>query len=470
MPQELKLDTNIDEIVSFTKSQRWFRKKNSKIKNASIVDYLSIKTNSKKYLLLIIKFSFNGNSSDEELYFIPLITNEETGQSVKDALIENDFKLWLVESAYKNLHFQLNSGIIEFKSNKNTKLSELTTTVNLSSEQTNTSFIVDKKLIVKIFRRLEDGENLEFDSLEILKNNSFQFSPSIVGEINYKTTNNKVMNLGIIQNYIENDSDGWTYTTSILNNILKDLEKTDMSLVKEKYLSFFQNINTLGKNTALMHKNLIHNSPSFASEEIKKEDINLWSNRIKDRIKETISLLSKKGIKIQNENWFLELTNHLNILSTENIHKIRIHGDYHLGQTLIYKSDFYILDFEGEPLKSIQERKEKYTIFKDIAGMTRSFSYAVNFVIKENNITNNCLILKTKEWEELIRNSFLESYFEECKKMKSDFISKNKESNYKLLKFFEVEKAFYELNYELNYRPDWLNIPLEFIYSCTKTQ
>ena len=149
--------------------------------------------------------------------------------------------------------------------------------------------------------------------------------------------------------------------------------------------------------------------------------------------------------------------------------RTRIHGDYHLGQVLYNGSDFIILDFEGEPESSVRERKIKHSPLKDVAGMLRSFHYAVSAKVFFNTsriTSENKLLADGEEWLKKISEAYLSAYF---KKMdNSELLETNNEEKQFLLKLHLLEKAIYELGYELNSRPDWVKIPLKGIESVLK--
>jgi maltose alpha-D-glucosyltransferase/alpha-amylase len=165
---------------------------------------------------------------------------------------------------------------------------------------------------------------------------------------------------------------------------------------------------------------------------------------------------------IKNEKLFLDTLKHTLEQQKIKTSKIRIHGDYHLGQVLFTGKDFIIIDFEGEPARSLTARSLKYSPFKDIAGMLRSFHYAIYMAYNEyqKRVPGSAEYLDhwLEPWYDKMKNIFLDAYFE--KAGKASFIPDEKRQLEDLISVYTIEKAIYEADYELNNRPDWLHIPL----------
>jgi len=158
----------------------------------------------------------------------------------------------------------------------------------------------------------------------------------------------------------------------------------------------------------------------------------------------------------------------LSLLADERISRIRCHEDFHLGQVLCGEDGLVICDFEGQPARGIRERKEKYCVLKDVAGMLRSFDYAAHVAGAEfgelRGAELESLARLKRLWLETTRRAFLSAYFEAARSEgASGFLSSSAEKNVKLLSFFELEKSFAELIYELKNRPDWIGVPIEGI-------
>jgi maltose alpha-D-glucosyltransferase/alpha-amylase len=170
---------------------------------------------------------------------------------------------------------------------------------------------------------------------------------------------------------------------------------------------------------------------------------------------------------VEGEAGFLAMVSGLDVLVEQSCHKTRYHGDYHLGQVLETGDDFVVLDFEGEPARTLAERRAKHSPLKDVAGMLRSFSYAAYAVLFELWEQQDWSAGQKEElerwallWEQLARDAFLEGYCEAAGAHAGPrYFPEGQESFMRVVKVFEVEKAFYELNYEFNNRPTWVPIP-----------
>jgi maltose alpha-D-glucosyltransferase/alpha-amylase len=154
-----------------------------------------------------------------------------------------------------------------------------------------------------------------------------------------------------------------------------------------------------------------------------------------------------------------------------NVSKIRVHGDYHLGQVLWAEGDFYILDFEGEPARPITQRREKQSPLKDVAGMLRSFSYAAYAGLFTHTMARPDQFAHMEPWARLWQTwacvAFLKGYFHAAGS--AMFIPAEPSQRDTLLRLFVLDKALYELNYELNNRPDWVRIPIKGILDILDT-
>jgi maltose alpha-D-glucosyltransferase/alpha-amylase len=218
--------------------------------------------------------------------------------------------------------------------------------------------------------------------------------------------------------------------------------------------------------------------PAFAPERIEAEQLRTLAGTVRQRASEVFDLLKEHMPRFEDEVLDLaaavlsrrrRLLEHLEALKAETYQfwRIRVHGDYHLGQVLRVKTDFVILDFEGEPARPLTERRAKQSPLKDVAGMLRSFSYAAysslfNYVTRRaDNIAK--LEPWAKLWEHCVSAEFLRAYRETAHD--ANFLPVDDSDFRKLLNVFMVDKALYEVLYELNARPDWVRIPLMGVLS-----
>lgn len=277
---------------------------------------------------------------------------------------------------------------------------------------------------------MDEGISCELEMLDFLSKKNFKNIPQLEGKVTYTTQNGNFFSLGLATKYFPHSQDGWNYF----------LTNPSLSLFKE-----------LGKATGQMHQ-------LFPPSQINNLDKEKWFTRFKELLtnlnnglkknkSQFVDLQKKLNLIFYNQDLMLSKAKSLLDSAPLSAFKIRCHGDYHLGQTLLAEKEWVILDFEGEPMRSLEERKEEYPAAKDVAGMLRSIDYLAYTLMSENKVSKD----KIKEWKKTAKKNYLEGYESETKKTSS-----SKE----LLKFFELDKLVYELNYELNNRPDWLKVPL----------
>jgi trehalose synthase-fused probable maltokinase len=309
----------------------------------------------------------------------------------------------------------------------------------MGAEQSNSSVVFGETLVLKAFRRLEPGINPELELLRFLTAHGFPHIASLAGWYQYR---GPLMDatLGILQEYLPDGRDGW------------ELALDELASGPEAFLA---RVRELGEVTGHMHTALGSDSsnPDFAPEEPSTESLHLLTATVDEEIERVFldlpSLPALEPIAGRGE----DVREQLRALSGIGVagRVIRSHGDYHLGQTLLTRRGWVILDFEGEPARSLRERRLKRSPLRDVAGMLRSFAYAASAAA----------ILRgtpaPPEWEERARVEFLGGYLASADPA---LLPPGQEAVNRLLALFELEKAVYELEYELNNRPDWVRIPV----------
>jgi trehalose synthase-fused probable maltokinase len=310
----------------------------------------------------------------------------------------------------------------------------------VGTEQSNTSVVFDEELILKVFRRLEPGINPELEMLRFLTEHGFANIAPLGGWYAY-SGGPLGATLGILQQYVEGGVDGW------------ELALREIGGSPDEFL---QRLRRLGEVTGEMHTVLASdpNDPAFCAETPSVEALGLLTATVDEEIARVFVTLPEDDERLEpiigrGE----EVREQLRMLTyAGNTGKgIRTHGDYHLGQTLWSHDDWVILDFEGEPARSLSERRRKRSPLRDVAGMLRSFAYAA---------TAADLLHDTPApagWEEQARAQFLEGYLDT---VDASLMPAGQAAIDRLLAVFELEKAVYELRYELDNRPDWVGIPV----------
>ena len=368
-----------------------------------------------------------------------------------DALADPRHVRELVHMIRGGVTVQAQEGILEFRPLEGFAGlgTELTSARVITAEQSNTSIVFDDELILKVFRRLEAGVNPELELLRFLTERNFPNIAQLAGWYAYLGRPMDAT-LGVLQEYVRNGADGW------------ELALDELETSPEKFLS---RLRRLGQVTGHMHTALGSDSsdPNFAPEEPSVEALALLTATVEEEISrifvelpediEALDPIRGRGEEVRES---LALLSHAGSFGRI----IRHHGDFHLGQTLFADDDWVILDFEGEPARSLPERRRKRSPLRDVAGMLRSFAYAVSAVE----------ILRgtpaPEGWEDRAREEFLTGYLET---VDGTLLPAGEAAVERLLTVFELEKAVYELRYELNNRPDWIHIPVAGILRMLET-
>lgn len=375
----------------------------------------------------------------------------------------------------------------------------------LSGEQSNTSIIYGNRFFLKIFRKVDRAVNPDLEITRFLtEHTNFGNIPAFVGSIEWKYDTDSLV-VGMMQEMIESSGDAWVtmldrlndYNESILvsNKALLSNEKTGSLMEPVSYefippefkelmaASTAEQARLLGIRTGEMHLALASGSafPDFRPEPYSLHYQRSLYAGLQSLVRGTFLNQSKNLQKLDEEvrkeaeavlgmkEDILQVLRRIYGKKIDVI-KIRIHGDYHLGQVLFTGKDFVITDFEGEPARSYSERRLKRSPLRDVAGMIRSFHYAAyGSLVLDNHIRKedfNKLVPFVEHWYHYMSGFFMKAYLETVGA--SPFIPKNKEDLETLMTTFLLEKAIYELNYELNNRPGWVMIPLRGIKTLMK--
>jgi len=468
-------------LPGYLSGKRWFASKAFSIRKVNVTDLLVMDSGTARYYFVI--FQVDLIPSGEATYFTvfreipetdrdydlaPLRSLESRGRifGITEAMNDPVFLRFLmrgfanseiVNDHGTSLSFQ-GSGV----GNENLDPERIGMVRPVNAEQSNTSVIIDDRYILKMYRTSKEGENPDYAvPLQLIKKN-FRYTPAPVG-ICTLSRNGCRRDLMSLFQFIPDSRDCWSAMTGMLNTYLTDHSGDAPALMACRSLA-----EQLGKLTADLHLSLSSiDVPDF----IPVAPDTLDHSRLVDRIRklqddaleltkmtyQAGSRISALAAKLSDQLASSQVRVPTDI---DGEMKIRIHGDYHLGQILQSGGFLYVIDFEGEPSKTMQERNEKWFPEKDVAGMLRSLDYAVKFSFKTANVAR----ISHNEAEDLSRDlqeHFLETYLKDSRK--GIFISQRRETFNDLLGYFVIEKALYELVYELNNRPDWADIPMNYL-------
>jgi maltose alpha-D-glucosyltransferase/alpha-amylase len=317
----------------------------------------------------------------------------------------------------------------------------------LQAQSTNTSITLGERLFLKCYRNLRSGPNPELEVGRFLTEVAeFRNCVPVAGAVEYVRGEQEPATLALLQSYVPNQGDGWSYTLDYLQRYLETRLGTPQA-THDAYLILIQ---TLATRTAELHRALATptRDPAFTPEPLTAADVQSWKTRVREEALQTVNMVKNSELLAKREQ-LLALIDSCAAPRGKAL-KIRHHGDYHLGQVLLANNDWYIIDFEGEPSRPLAESRRKHSPLRDVAGMLRSFSYA-----KWSAAKNNPEALDG--WEADTRRAFLTAY---AAAIEGSGLLASFDDVSGLLKLFELEKVLYELRYELGNRPDWIQVPL----------
>jgi len=431
-----------------------------------------------------------------------------------DAVTDKGFGKGLVQMISKRKRLRGNSGEFVATPTKALRDCSISSISNLEvssmrTEQSNSSIVYGDKLILKLFRRTEPGVNPDLEIGYFLTEQvGFQHTPPVTGIIEYRPRKGEGVAVGILQRFVPNEGDAWRHTLDALGQYfdravvrpgdeLKDLQRPMPFVARLQHTvippfageligPFFENIKLLGQRTAELHVALAskHDDPNFAPETFSVLYQRSLYQSMRNHSGQTFQLLKSnlsglRGGILDDALKVLDLRNDImnrfrSLLSRKiTAQRTRIHGDYHLGQVLYTGKDYIIIDFEGEPARPLTERRIKKSPIRDVAGMLRSFHYAAytslfghrGGVVRLEDM--EALEPWARIWNVWISATFLNSYLQHA--APGGFLPTNRDELNILLNTYLLEKALYELGYELNNRPDWVHIPITGILQLLQT-
>jgi trehalose synthase-fused probable maltokinase len=432
-------------LIEFVSGQRWYGSKTRMPTHATLVDRATLRDADPQLELQLIALGFE--TGTHETY--QLLTDDSL-----DALADPRHVRELVHMIRQGVTINASEGQVEFRAVEGFAGlgTELTQARPIANEQSNTSIVFDEELILKVFRRLEAGINPELELLRFLTEHGFANVAQLGGWYAYAGAPMDAT-LGVLQRYVGGAQDGW------------ELALDELASEPERFLT---RLRRLGQVTGTMHSLLASESgdATFCPEEPSQEALAILTATVEEEIQRIFLELPEDAaalepIRGRGEEVRERLAQLSHATSFGKI--IRTHGDYHLGQTLwaplpeasAAGGDWIILDFEGEPARSLAERRRKRSPLRDVAGMLRSFAYVVSAAELQRSTR-----VPAAGWELRAREEFLGGYNET---IDGALMPVGQAAFDRLVTIFELEKAVYELRYELNHRPDWVGIPVAAI-------
>ncbi len=514
------------KIPAFLVRQRWFGGKARTIDTASVRAWAAI--GDLDAALILVDVHYTDGASD--IYSMPLVRLDaeriqaisekhpevvfarcQDGHgSICDATFDDRFCQWLLTAIEREERFDFSAGFLratagqfypELRGDKSVPL----TAQRSSAEQSNTSIRYGGNLILKLFRHIEVGPNPDCEITRYLgEQQGLKNIPKFGGMIFFQSDGGEVATLGMLQELIDNQGDGWAWTLEELSRYFENcttsqvppdlLASSQLSIVAlaDQGLSaeasdaigiYLDAAAHLARRTAEMHVALAAETDDedFAPKPLSGTDLANLSRGLRERAGEAIRELKSGLGRLPDDVADLagsllahrrSLLTHLDGLETLTVRllKTRVHGDFHLGQVLRVKNDFVLLDFEGEPARPLSERRGMHSPLKDVAGMLRSFSYAAHaaFMAHAARRPQSAASLEPWAilWERCVSAVFLNAYRAATKGTR--ILPEDSATLAHLLDAFLMDKALYELSYELGNRPTWVRIPLLGILSLAQ--
>ncbi len=374
----------------------------------------------------------------------------------------------------------------------------------LKREQSNTSIVFGDRMILKLFRRITEGLNPDLEIGRFLTEKAeFSHTPPLAGSYEIRRGRNEPATIGVLQGLVPNEGDAWRYTLDSLGRYFEeivtrnpDVEQARVSsqaltehaeleiprLAHELMDPYLSSARLLGQRTGELHLALASDqkNPAFAPEPFTALYRRSLYQSLRTSADQSLMLLSKRLRGLPDEirpeaEKVLKLEDviferYRRMLDTKiTAMRIRCHGDYHLGQVLFTGKDFVIIDFEGEPARPISERRIKRSPLRDVAGMLRSFNYAATAKLRSDNIRPEDVVQLNpwaRYWHHWVCVNYLKGYL--AATSRAVFLPRSRDELELMLGVYLLEKAVYELNYELNNRPDWVRVPVEGILEMLK--
>ena len=427
----MKIDEQ--QLIEYVTEQRWYGSKSRAVSHSQVLDTVTLRSTDPEYALALVEIRFDTGAHD--IYQLLVSSPSDDGLQL-DGLDDPALARELVHAIRGSMTLQGEDGVVEFRPLEGFAGlgREMLSARSVGAEQSNTSIVFDDELILKVFRRLEPGINPELEMLRFLTEHGFANIAALGGWYAY-SGGPTAATLGILQEFVQGGRDGW------------ELGLEEIGSAPDE---FFSRLRRLGEVTGEMHTVLAseQNDPAFCPETPSVEALGLLTATVDEEIErvflelpeeeESVAPIVGRGEEVREQ---LRLLTHAGSVGKA----IRTHGDYHLGQTMWAGDDWVILDFEGEPARSLAERRRKRSPLRDVAGMLRSFAYL------------SIAAGGSVEWEEQARSIFLAGYFDA---VDQTLLPSGQAAIERMLAVYELEKAVYELRYEIDNRPDWVAIPV----------
>ncbi len=509
-----------DLLADFLRRQRWFGGKARELRRVRFADWGLVRRTPSPLFVTIVEAEYG--DLGRERYLLPITMSSGADAAaierhhpqavighvsgarkglIHDAAVAAASGHALLEAIAREETLALRGGVLRGRATA--MLPELRGPAALeaapaTTEQSNSMIAFGDRLLLKLFRRVEEGPNPDVEITQYLtERTGFTRAPRLGGVIDYEARGGKTGSFAMLQSRIASQSDGWGHAISEMGRyyervsvaggpsadtaaaaalswtqlVRTPIPREALDLVG----AYLENASTLGRRSAELHAALAgaEGDEAFAPEPLTEEDRRALAARMVEEADRTLDAVPPQLPKLSPETAAgarelivlrERITRTFGAIAhtAAPVSKIRVHGDYHLGQVLWAENDYYIIDFEGEPARSLAERRAKQLALKDVAGMLRSFGYAAYAGLGAYAATRpdeaDRMEPWARAWQAWTSAAFLRTYLDTAGA--AAFLPSSPEDTERLLDAFVLDKALYELRYELNNRPDWVHIPL----------
>ncbi len=485
-------------LPRYVEAQRWYAAKGEKVSRAALTDHVLWSARGREWMLGLYRAEGPAEAAN---YFVPLsLAWEERDEELVRALapvtlakVRQQANVGVMGDAFSDAEFcrAVMTAIGEGRTLK-TAQGELRFTPTpefarlagkkpadlplerVQAQSSNTTVTLGSRLFLKGYRRVRPGVNPELEMGRFLTSVAhFKHCVPLAGALEYVDAGGTAATLALLQGFVPNQGDGWTYTLDYLVRHLEERRGATAPAAEDLHGAYLSLVQVLGARTAELHCALAQRSSdaAFDPEPAVDADFERWAQAVRADARTTLELLADRRAQLpapcgEPADRVLAAKERLVERATraaapaQGMLKTRYHGDYHLGQVLLANNDFILIDFEGEPARPLAERRSKHSALRDVAGMLRSFDYARWGALERASHpaeTDAVLDSLAAEWERAARKAFLEAW---TAGTRAGGLYAASDDALRVCKLFELEKALYELRYEIQNRPAWARIPL----------
>jgi maltose alpha-D-glucosyltransferase/alpha-amylase len=485
----------LDVLPSFIAERRWFGDKGSRRVSVDLPIAFPLNHGPDHFLLSVADVTSDGATSryqlpltirwqryteiENETKVIAALRRTAREGSLVDAATEPEFAAMLVAKVHAGETATNSDRQLSFRrTTAFDTLHEVKSIKVIGAEQSNTSVIAESKYVVKLLRKVTPGIHPEIEiGRFFVEHAPFANAPRLLGSVEL-IENGQGSALAAIHEFIENQGDAWSFISQSLDRLIAEQQLLPSEAINEtpEIAAMIGRLRQIGERTADFHRAIASRPdiPDFAPEPIGADDMARWTDAQLERARNVFRLLdlnkdsmgdaakSVAAAIVKHREQILAHIDGNRALAIDAM-KIRHHGDFHLGQVLIANNDSFLLDFEGEPRRSLDERRHKAPAARDVAGFCRSIDYATSAALDRAAAapgeTKSDLAMRLRLWTQKL----IEAYWKSYRAALSDdrLWPGDEEQSRQLLDLFLLEKAFYEIEYELTNRPDWVGIPLD---------